>query len=133
MDEQKIDRPKLNVFEGNLVEPYCITFYNGEKQLGVLDFSGPEMVFTGDVEESAKVFCDFIAQLFKGRLEQAMADERELCAKVADSISEDQWALYKGRPPYTGQELERASDYTQGKSDGAEVCAAAIRARGESK
>ena len=57
--------------------------------------------------------------------------EREACAKVADSISEDQWALYKGRPPYTGQELERASDYTQGKSDGAEVCAAAIRARGE--
>ena len=59
--------------------------------------------------------------------------EREACAKVADSISEDQWALYKGRPPYTGQELERASDYTQGKSDGAEVCAAAIRARGETK
>jgi len=59
-----------------------------------------------------------------------VAAEREACAKVADSISEDQWALYKGRPPYTGQELERASDYTQGKSDGAEVCAAAIRARG---
>lgn len=57
--------------------------------------------------------------------------EREACAKVADSISEDQWALYKGRPPYTGKELERASDYTQGKSDGAEVCASAIRARGQ--
>ena len=62
-------------------------------------------------------------------LAQAKAEEREACAKVADSISEDQWSLYKGRPPYTGQELERASDYTQGKSDGAEVCAAAIRAR----
>ena len=62
-------------------------------------------------------------------LAQAKAEEREACAKVADSISEDQWALYKGRPPYTGQEPERASDYTQGKSDGAEVCAAAIRAR----
>lgn len=55
--------------------------------------------------------------------------EREACAQVADSISEDQWALYKRRPPYTGQEVERASDYTHGKSDGAEVCAAAIRAR----
>ena len=65
-------------------------------------------------------------------LAQAKAEEREACAKVADSISEDQWALYKGRPPYTGKELERASDYTQGKSDGAEVCAAAIRARGRS-
>ena len=57
----------------------------------------------------------------------------EACAKVCDSISEDQWALYKGRSPYTGKEIERASDYTQGKSDGAEVCAAAIRARGETK
>lgn len=53
----------------------------------------------------------------------------EACAKVCDSISEDQWALYKGRSPYTGKELERASEYTQGKSDGAEVCADAIRAR----
>ena len=65
-------------------------------------------------------FADFVA-----------AAEREACAKVCDGISEDQWALYKGRPPYTGQELERASDYTQGKSDGAEVCSAAIRARKE--
>ena len=63
----------------------------------------------------------------------AVECEREACAKVCDSISEDQWALYKGRPPYTGKELERASEYTQGKSDGAEVCAAAIRARGETK
>lgn len=63
----------------------------------------------------------------------AKAEEREACAKVCDSISEDQWALYKGRSPYTGKELERASEYTQGKSDGAEVCAAAIRARGETK
>lgn len=57
--------------------------------------------------------------------------EREECAKVCDSISQDQWSLYKGRPPYTGQELERASDYTQGKSAGADVCADAIRARGK--
>ena len=63
------------------------------------------------------------------QLDALLAAEREACAKVCDDISEDQWALYKGRPPYTGQELERASEYTQGKSDGAEVCAAAIRAR----
>lgn len=59
------------------------------------------------------------------------AAEREACAKVCDGINEDQWALYKGSPPYTGQELERARDYTSGKSDGAEVCAVSIRARGE--
>jgi hypothetical protein len=31
--------------------------------------------------------------------------EREECAKVCDSISQDQWSLYKGRPPYTRQRL----------------------------
>lgn len=66
---------------------------------------------------------------YESGLRDGAIAEREACAKVADSISEDQWALYKGRPPYTGKELERASDYTQGKSDGAEVCAAAIRER----
>ena len=68
---------------------------------------------------------------YESGLRDGAIAEREACAKVADSISEDQWSLYKGRPPYTGKELERASDYTQGKSDGAEVCAAAIRARGQ--
>jgi hypothetical protein len=72
-----------------------------------------------------------VIERFKAFADLVRADEREACAKVADGISEDQWALYKGRPPYTGQELERASEYTQGKSDGAEVCAAAIRARGQ--
>jgi hypothetical protein len=59
------------------------------------------------------------------------AHEREACAKVADSICDDKWALYLGRPPYTGKEPERASDYMQGKAEGAGYCAEAIRARGE--
>lgn len=70
-----------------------------------------------------------IEDFFQAAYDAGASAEREACAQVADRISEDQWALYKGRPPYTGKELERASDYTQGKSDGAEVCAAAIRAR----
>lgn len=73
----------------------------------------------------------FSADQLVALLEFVAVCEREACAKVADSISEDQWALYKGRPPYTGRELERASDYTQGKSDGAEICAYAIRERGQ--
>ena len=59
------------------------------------------------------------------------AHEREACAQACDIISEDQWALYKGHFPYTGGEPGRASNYTEGTSHGAEVCAAAIRARGE--
>jgi hypothetical protein len=57
--------------------------------------------------------------------------EREACAKVCDDIGEDLWSLYKGRAPYTGKEEGRADMHVQGKSDGADKCAAAIRARGE--
>lgn len=55
--------------------------------------------------------------------------EREACAKVCDEIAIDMWNLYKGRPHYKGNEEGRASDFTQGRSAGADDCAAAIRAR----
>lgn len=41
----------------------------------------------------------------------------------------DMWNLYKGRPPYKGDEEGRASDFTQGRSAGADDCAEAIRKR----
>ena len=63
---------------------YNMTFHRDGKQIGTLDFNGPEMVFTGDADESAKVFFDFIARWFKARLEQERADEREACAKVCE-------------------------------------------------
>lgn len=66
-----------------------ITFHNGGKQVGALDFNGPEMTFTGDADESAKLFFDFIAKSFKERLEQERADEREACAKVCMDVSSD--------------------------------------------
>jgi hypothetical protein len=49
---------------------YTISFYKNEKQIGALDFNGPTMTFEGDAEESAKVFFDFVAKSFAGRLEQ---------------------------------------------------------------
>jgi hypothetical protein len=57
------------------------------------------------------------------------AAEREACAKLCDEIAIDMWKLYKGRPPYKGDEKGRASDFTQGRSAGADDCAEAIRAR----
>ncbi len=96
-----------------------ITFHRDGKQLGALDFNGPEMVFTGDADESAKVFFDLIARSFKARLEQERADEREACAKVCEELLErpsgyqGTWEGYgKFKTQMTGQE-----------------CAAAIRAR----
>ena len=73
---------------------YNMTFNRDGKQIGVLDFNGPEMVFTGDADESAKVFFDFIAGWFKGRLEQERADERELLSARIKEL-EHQAARYK--------------------------------------
>lgn len=70
---------------GNIKPNYNMTFHNGGKQVGVLDFNGPEMTFSGDMDESATLFFDLIANAFKARLEQERADERE-------AIS-DEWSM----------------------------------------
>lgn len=62
-------------------------------------------------------------------LGRMLAAEREACAKLCDEIAIDMWKLYKGRPPYKGDEEGRASDFTQGRSAGADDCAEAIRSR----
>jgi hypothetical protein len=51
-----------------------------------------------------------------------------LCEQETDKIETDKWALYKGRPPYTGLEAGRAQEFTQGQADGAALCWQAIRA-----
>lgn len=71
-----------------------ITFHNGDKQMGALDFNGPEMTFTGDADESAKLFFDFIAKSFKARLEQERVDERGLMSAQIKEL-EHQAARYK--------------------------------------
>lgn len=63
------------------------------------------------------------------RIEFEIDTERESCAKLCDEIAIDMWNLYKGRPPYKGDEEGRASDFTQGRSAGADDCAEAIRKR----
>ena len=58
---------------GNLKPNYNITFNRNDeggtgKEVGKFDFNGPQMLFEGDAEESAKVFVDWVANTFKGRL-----------------------------------------------------------------
>jgi hypothetical protein len=55
---------------------YNISFHNNGKEIGKLDFNGPKMVFTGDAEESAKVFIDWVARNFAARLEEERKAER---------------------------------------------------------
>jgi hypothetical protein len=74
---------------------YNITFHRHEngvngKEVGKLDFNGPEMVFTGDAAESAKVFIDWVANTFHGRLKE----EREAGKKEAEEVT---WGIDWGR------------------------------------
>ena len=79
--------PSAPVFAFDTKPNHNMTFHNQDgKQVGELNFNGPEMVFTGDADESAKVFFDFIASAFKARLEQERADEREACAKECERM-----------------------------------------------
>jgi hypothetical protein len=113
MDKQEINWTEYTVPEkilsiGTIKPNYNISFHNNGQEIGKLDFNGPEMVFTGDAEESAKVFIDWIARSFAGRLEDERKAEREACAKVCD------WYV----------------DYSSNPMNFAENCAQEIRARG---
>jgi hypothetical protein len=73
---------------------YNIAFHNNGQEIGKLDFNGPALVFTGDAEESAKVFIDWVARSFAGRLEEERKAEREALARMCDEIdkeSQSQW------------------------------------------
>ena len=56
---------------------YNIRFYKDDKQMGILDFNGPQMTFDGDMEESAKLFLQFLVQSFNQRLIQERDTERK--------------------------------------------------------
>lgn len=78
---------------GNLKPNYNITFHRASKDgwgngevIGALDFNGPELKFTGDAEESAKMFIDWIATAFKGRLEEERTKELEDCCNLLEGM-----------------------------------------------
>jgi hypothetical protein len=93
MDKQDINWTQATVPEkilsiGNTKPNYNIIFHNNGQEIGKLDFNGPAMVFTGDAEESAKVFVDWIARSFARRLEEERKAEREVCAKMVEELNE---------------------------------------------
>jgi len=96
----------------NIKPNYNIIFHRGNTQIGVLDFNGPEMTFSGDMDESAILFIEVIANSFKARLEQERAEEREACAELCEMLDV---ANPKGK------------SWDEGTID----CATAIRARGQ--
>jgi hypothetical protein len=116
MDEPKYSfKPTGQLAIRDMKPNYNIGFHNNGKEVGKLDFNGSALVFTGEVEESAKVFFDWIAKSFAGRLEEERKAEREACAKKAETLGvHPALNVFAGGPDW----------YKHGKE-----IAAAIRAR----
>ena len=68
---------------------YEVTFHNGDRNIGRLDFNSDVMVFEGDAEESAQVFFNFLAERFANRLKEERANEREACAVWAELVARE--------------------------------------------
>ena len=144
MSNEEYIQPVGQLSIGTFKPSYTMIFHNKEKTIGTLDFNGPEMVFTGDAEESAKVFFDFIAETFKRRLEEErmaerkerdkywqahiepqieieVKEEREACAKVCE---DEAMVLFQMSLKCDGDDGVMAA-----QGNAAEDLAAAIRAR----
>jgi hypothetical protein len=62
MNNVSLEFPKPN---------HNITFHNAEGyEVGTMDFNGPGLSFEGVADESAIVFMDWVAKIFKARLEE---------------------------------------------------------------
>lgn len=78
-DTTQFYMPTGQLHVANFKPNYNLTFHRDGKEVGKFDFNGPEMIFEGDAAESAKVFVDWVANAFRGRLEE----EREAGRKEA--------------------------------------------------
>ena len=68
MDAQPV-QPTIGI--GEVKPNHNITFHNAEGyEVGTMDFNGPGLAFEGVAEESAIVFMDWVAKIFKARLEE---------------------------------------------------------------
>ena len=98
---------------------YDITFHDGSRNVGRLDFNGGVLKFEGQAEESAQVFFDYLAERFASRLKEERENEREACADVCDRIA-NLWP----RPSLN-------EGWRKGYVDGGSACRNLIRERGE--
>ena len=89
--ETKISVPEGQLQIAKFKTNYNLTFHNNHeggtgKQVGKFDFNGPEMIFEGDVAESAKVFVDWVANTFHGRLEEERKSELDACCDLLEGM-----------------------------------------------
>lgn len=74
---------------------YNMTFNNKNGQeVGKLDFNGDTMKFSGNADESARVFFDWIAESFASRLLQERKREYDRCVKLVERSKVVQFVWY---------------------------------------
>lgn len=77
------DEGKLLI--NNFKPSYTITMNHSDGEcVGRFDFNGPKLVFTGDAEESAKVFVNYLAMIWEKRLQEEREGEREACLDLVN-------------------------------------------------
>lgn len=81
---------------------YTITMNHSDGEcVGRFDFNGPKLVFTGDAEESAKVFVNYLAMIWEKRLQEEREAEREAIGNIIldyagrDDLSDSDESLLK--------------------------------------
>ena len=62
--------PTANLGIGEIKPNYNMCFHKNGKEVGKLDWNGPEMVFSGELAPSTRVFFDYLATCFEQRLKQ---------------------------------------------------------------
>lgn len=68
MNKEEFQREALriaderNLLIGTSLIAYTVQFHNATGEVGVLDFNGDTMKFTGNADESAQVFLDSVGQ-----------------------------------------------------------------------
>ena len=76
-------------YELKIKHDYNVSFRreNGNELVGKLDFNGPEMMFEGNAEESAKIFIDWLSLSFTGRLKEERNKALEEAAKECEGTN----------------------------------------------
>ena len=109
-----------------------VTFHNQDgKQVGELNFNGPEMVFTGNADESAKVFFDKIARSFKARLEQERADERNSWPAEMEAMERQVNILTDALAEEREKWMERTAILIRGEREACERVCSDLHLEGE--
>ena len=70
LDMSKLTVESLPEYSFQQPKSHNITFHQDSKEVGRLDFNGPEMTFEGDMAESARLFMQFVAQSFAVRFKE---------------------------------------------------------------